>query len=147
MPIPFARGVARFNQRVTNRLLDPVVWYLPGFGRIVHVGRRTGDLHRAPMLAFPGPDRRTVTFALTYGPEAEWVQNALAAGWVDFESRRGGRIRLVRPRLVHDRERRAMPWLVRHALGLLAVDDFLVADVAAGDATDEPRRGRTAGRG
>jgi deazaflavin-dependent oxidoreductase (nitroreductase family) len=128
--IPLARHVARFSQRVTNRLLDPIVWHLPGFGRIAHLGRRTGRLHRAPMMAFPSRDGRTMAFALTYGPDAEWVRNALAAGWVDFESRRG-RLHLVRPRVVRDPRRRAMPWLVRPALALLRVDDFLEADVAA----------------
>jgi deazaflavin-dependent oxidoreductase (nitroreductase family) len=129
VPIPFARQVARFNQRVTNRLLDPIVWHLPGFGRIAHLGRRTGRVHRAPMMAFPSRDRRTVAFALTYGGDAEWVRNALAAGWVDFESRRG-RVHLVRPRLVHDPRRRATPWPFRPALALLRVADFLEADVA-----------------
>jgi hypothetical protein len=80
-------------------------------------------------MAFPSRDRRTVAFALTYGGDAEWVRNALAAGWVDFESRRG-RVHLVRPRLVHDPRRRATPWPFRPALALLRVADFLEADVA-----------------
>jgi len=80
MPLPFARQVATFNQRVTNPILGPIVWYLPRFGRIEHVGRRSGRRFVAPMLAFPSRDRRRMTFALTYGPEAEWVRNALAAG-------------------------------------------------------------------
>src|SRR3954447_22765597 len=51
VPIPCARRVAAFNRRVTNPILDPIVWYLPAFGRIEHVGRRTGKVHRAPMMA------------------------------------------------------------------------------------------------
>lgn len=82
------------------------------------------------MMAFRGGDRRHLTFALTYGPEASWVRNALAAGEVVFDSRRGGRLHLVEPRVIHDPQRRAMPWLVRRVLGVMHVDDFLEATIA-----------------
>jgi len=134
MPLPFARQIAAFNRRVTNPILGPIVWYLPRFGRIEHVGRRSGRRFVAPMLAFPSRDRRRLTFALTYGPDAGWVRNALVAGQVVFESRWSGRLRLVEPRLIHDPRRRAMPWLVRRGLGLMQVNDFLEAIVA----TDDP---------
>jgi hypothetical protein len=129
VPIPFARQVAAFNNRVTNRILGPIVWYLPFFGRIEHVGRRSGTRHVSPMMAFRSRDRRRLTFALTYGPEAEWVKNALAAGTVAFDSLWSGRLRLVNPRLIHDERRRAMPWLVRRALGVMRVNDFLEATI------------------
>jgi deazaflavin-dependent oxidoreductase (nitroreductase family) len=128
--MPFPQSVARFNQHVTNRLLGPLVEFLPFFGTIEHVGRTTGKLHRAPMMAFPLRPRRKATFALTYGPEAHWVKNALASGEVTFESRWAGRLRLVEPRVVHDPRRRAMPWLVRQALRVMGVADFLEARVA-----------------
>jgi hypothetical protein len=130
VPIPFARRVAAFNRRVTNPILGPIVWHLPGFGRIEHVGRRTGRRHVAPMMAFRGDGGRTLTFALTYGPDAEWVRNTLASGGAVFDSRWSGRVRLVEPRVVHDPRRIAMPWLVRQALGVMRVDDFLTARVA-----------------
>jgi hypothetical protein len=139
MPLPFARQVAAFNRRVTNPVLGPIVWYLPRFGRIEHVGRRSGRLHVAPMMAFPSRDRRTWMFALTYGPEAEWVRNALGAGSVTFESRWSGRVRLVEPRLIHDPHRRAMPWLVRRALGIMRVNDFLQASAAPADPPPAPQ--------
>jgi deazaflavin-dependent oxidoreductase (nitroreductase family) len=130
VPIPFARRVAAFNRRVTNPILGPIVWYLPTFGRIEHVGRTSGRRYRAPMMAFRSHDGRRITFALTYGPEANWVRNALAEGSVDFVSRWSGRLHLVAPRVIHDPARRAMPWLVRRALGVMQVDDFLEVDVA-----------------
>lgn len=132
MAIPFARRVAAFNRRVTNPILGPIVWYLPTFGRVEHVGRTTGRRYGAPMMAFRSPDGRRITFALTYGPEANWVRNALAHGSVDFVSRWSGRLHLVAPRVVHDPARRAMPWLVGRILGAMHVDDFLEADVADG---------------
>jgi hypothetical protein len=130
MAVPFARRIARFNHHVTNRILDPIVWFLPGFGRVDHVGRRTGRLHVAPMMGFPSRDGRTMTFALTYGPEAHWVQNALAAGRFGYRTRQGGRLELVEPRVYRDRARRAMPAPIRIPLRILGVDDFLVATVA-----------------
>lgn len=139
MPLPFARRVAAFNKRVTNPILGPIVWYLPRFGRVEHRGRRTGRQHVAPMMAFPSEGGRRLTFALTYGPEAEWVRNTLAAGTAGFDSRWTGRVRLVDPVVVHDPERRAMPWLVRHALGLMHVDDFLVATVVGPAPVDGDR--------
>jgi hypothetical protein len=135
MAIPFARTVARFNNRVTNRWLGPIVWYLPGFGRIEHVGRRTGRRHTSPMMAFGSGGGRRLTFALTYGPEADWVRNALAAGELTFDSRRTGRVRLTAPRLVHDPARRPVPRPIGWILQLMRVDDFLEATIADAPAT------------
>ncbi len=129
MAIPFARQVARLNQRFGNRLLGPITWYVPGFGRIEHRGRRTGRLHVAPMLGFRSADGRHVAFALTYGREAQWVQNALVAGEIWYETRQGSRVHLVEPRVVHDPARRAVPWPVRIPLALIRVDEFLVATI------------------
>jgi hypothetical protein len=127
MAIPFARQVAVFNKHVTNRILGPITWYLPMFGRIEHVGRTTGRRYVAPMIAFRDDGGRRLTFALTYGPEASWVMNALAAGEFVFDSRWSGRLHLVHPQVIHDPKRRAMPWIVRRALGVMRVDDFLEA--------------------
>ncbi|MEP6637891.1 MAG: nitroreductase family deazaflavin-dependent oxidoreductase [Chloroflexota bacterium] len=134
MPIPFARQVAAFNKHVTNRILGPITWYLPTFGRIEHLGRKSGRRFVAPMMAFRSSDLRRLTFALTYGPEAEWVRNALAAGELIFDSRWSGRLRLVEPRLIHDPKRRAMPAIVRQVLGVMRVDDFLEAAIERPDA-------------
>ena len=125
MPVPFARQIARFNRRVTNPILGPITWYVPWFGRIEHVGRKTGQRHIAPMMAFRSRDRRRLTFALTYGPEAQWVKNAVAADEVTFDSRWSGRLRLAHIRIIHDPERRAVPRIVRVGLGVMQVDDFL----------------------
>ena len=130
MAVPFAKRIAAFNHRVTNPILDPIVWFLPGFGRIEHVGRRTGRRHVAPMMGFPSPDGRRVTFALTYGPDTNWVRNVLAAGRFSYRTRTGGEMELLDPVVRRDPTRAAMPRLVRPFLGLLAVDEFLEARVA-----------------
>jgi deazaflavin-dependent oxidoreductase (nitroreductase family) len=126
---PLGRSVARFNQRVTNRLTGPVAPRLPGFGVIVHRGRRSGIERRTPVNVFRrGPQ---VAIALTYGTEAGWVKNVLAAGGCDLETR-GRRLHLVDPRVVHDPGRRPVPAPVRVPLAALGVDDFLMMSVADG---------------
>ena len=132
MPLPQLLG--RINRRVTNPILWPIVGRLPrsGFGRIVHVGRRTGRVYRTPMLGFGRGDR--IVFALTYGPHTQWVRNVLAAGSCDFETRRSTR-HLVEPRLVHDPERRLVPPMVGSVLGWLGVDDFLEMRVTSAQET------------
>jgi deazaflavin-dependent oxidoreductase (nitroreductase family) len=131
MPLPHLLG--RFNVLVTNPLLWPIVRRLPGgrFGRVVHVGRRSGRVYRTTMLAFPHGDR--VVFALTYGPDAQWVRNVLARGACEFETRQGAR-HLVDPRLVRDRDRRLVPSIVRPMLGWIRAYDFL--ELTVGETAD-----------
>jgi len=116
------RWLARFNRRVTNRVTRPVAAYLPGFGVVVHTGRKTHRRYRTPVNVFPRPGGYVI--ALTYGPDAQWVRNVLASGGCALETR--GRTRLLtRPRLFHDEQRRSVPAPVRLVLGLLHVADFL----------------------
>jgi deazaflavin-dependent oxidoreductase (nitroreductase family) len=121
MPLP--KRLARFNLTVTNRVTGPFARWLPGFGVLEHVGRRSGRTFRTPVNLFHHGDEYVV--ALTYGADSQWVRNVLAAGEVDVQTR-GGRIHLVEPRVVHDPRRTRVPGPVRAALGLLDVDDFVV---------------------
>jgi len=63
--------------------------------------------------------------ALTYGPNAEWVKNVLAAGGCELEVR-GRRRRLVEPRVIVDPRRRLVPAAVRAILRLVGVSHFLI---------------------
>jgi deazaflavin-dependent oxidoreductase (nitroreductase family) len=120
MPLP--RAVARINRRVTNRLLTGLATRLPGFGVVVHTGRRSRRQYRTPVSVFRRGDRFTI--ALTYGLNSDWVRNVLAEGGCALETR-GRTLRLSRPRLYHDESRRAVPTPVRLVLGLVNVNDFL----------------------
>jgi deazaflavin-dependent oxidoreductase (nitroreductase family) len=131
MPLPLALG--RFNARITNRVLGPVVTRMPGFGYVEHRGRRSGRGYRTPVLAFRHGDR--MTFAATYGTDADWVQNLIAAGGGTFAQRRG-RWTLSAPRLYHDLTRSAVPWPVRVVLRLLDAADFLEVRASAIQATE-----------
>ena len=114
--------LARFNVAFTNRLMLPIAGVLPWFGIVEHVGRRSGRRYRTPVNVFRRGDR--YLFALTYGPQSEWVHNVLAGGGCTLVSR-GRRFALMEPRRFRDRRRRDMPWIVRIGLGVLNVSEFL----------------------
>jgi deazaflavin-dependent oxidoreductase (nitroreductase family) len=121
MPLP--KRLARFNIRVTNPVLGPFARLLPGFGVVLHVGRRSGRAYRTPVNLFRRGDRYVI--ALTYGADSQWVRNVLAAGAVDVETR-GRRIHLVAPEVVHDPRRSLVPSPARQMIGLANVTDFMV---------------------
>jgi deazaflavin-dependent oxidoreductase (nitroreductase family) len=120
MPLP--RAVARINRWVTNRLLTGLATRLPGFGVVIHIGRRSRRQYRTPVNVFRRGDR--FIFALTYGLNSDWVRNVLAEGGCALETR-GRTLRLSRPRLFHDESRYAVPAPVRLVLGIVNVYDFL----------------------
>jgi len=114
--------MANFNRHVTNRLLGRLATRLPGFGVVLHVGRRSGRLHRTPVNVFR--THEGYVFALTYGASAEWVRNVVAAKGCELTTR-GRTQRLGNPRLVHDERRVRLPAVVRAALRLGGVSEFL----------------------
>lgn len=97
MPAP--RWLARANRHGLNRVMPRLARHAPGFGVVIHRGRRSGR-------------------------ESEWVRNVLAASGCQLETR--GRVLTIdQPRLFHDTSREAVPALVRGPLRLLSVADFL----------------------
>ncbi|TMQ92370.1 nitroreductase family deazaflavin-dependent oxidoreductase [Actinomadura soli] len=129
MPIP--KFVARVNRVATNRVTGLFAGRAPGWGIVLHKGRRTGRVHRTPINIFREPGGYVA--ALTYGTDSDWVKNTVAAGGCDLEWR-GKRVRLTDPRIVHDPARKAVPAAVRPILGLAGVNDFLHLSV------EEPRQ-------
>lgn len=120
MPLP--RALGRFNRRVTNRFLGPIVGHLPWFGILEHVGRRSGRAYRTPVMLFGSGDRRVI--AMTYGPDSDWARNVVAAGDAVIVQR-GRAIHLSDPRIVHDPERRRVPRPIRWGLQVIGAADFL----------------------
>jgi deazaflavin-dependent oxidoreductase (nitroreductase family) len=125
MPLP--RQLARFNRRVTNRVLGPLARFLPGFAVVSHVGRRSGRIYRTPVNLFRRADGYVI--ALTYGAESQWVRNVLAAGRAEIETR-GRRLELVDPQVVRDPSRSSVPRPVRVALRVINVEEFMLLDRA-----------------
>jgi deazaflavin-dependent oxidoreductase (nitroreductase family) len=111
-----------FTIRFVNPLTRLVAGWLPGFGILQYRGRTSGKTYRTPMNVFRRGDH--MVFALTYGPDVQWVKNVLAAG--ELEVRTMGRtLHLVEPELFHDPDQREMPFVIRPFLHAMRVTEFL----------------------
>lgn len=127
------RGLARFNRHVTNPVLGTLVPHVPGFAMIVHVGRKSGKTYHTPVNLFRTGDGGYLV-ALTYGRNADWVRNVIAHDGCEALIRNRP-VRLARPRVIHDPQRRAVPAPARFILGLVGVEDFLELHADSGDST------------
>jgi deazaflavin-dependent oxidoreductase (nitroreductase family) len=123
--VPFPRRLARFNRRVTNRLAVPIAGRVPGLGVVVHTGRRSGRLYRAPVCAFRRPGGYVI--ALVYGAESDWPKNVLAAGGCTLLTH-GAAVPLTAPRRVHTGRHRSVSAPARAVLRMLGVRDYLELD-------------------
>jgi deazaflavin-dependent oxidoreductase (nitroreductase family) len=123
----FPRRLARWNKAGLNRVTRHTAPLTPGMGVVIHRGRRSGRSYQTPVNVFRTEDG--FIFALTYGPDSDWVRNVLAAGGCELRTRRRT-IRLVAPRLVHDESRRGIRPLERQVLRAFGVADFLSLETA-----------------
>ena len=128
------RWVAAFNLAITNRVTSPFASRLPGFGLLTHVGRKSGRFYRTPVNVFRTPDGFMI--ALTYGQEAHWTQNVLAAGGCRLDTR-GHSYQLSAPTVVHDPSRAKFPFPVRIILRIIGAADFLRLSEAHGHAAPQ----------
>jgi deazaflavin-dependent oxidoreductase (nitroreductase family) len=120
MPIPLTVG--KLNKVGLNHLTRPVARHLPGFGVVHHRGRRSGREFQTPVNVFAVDGGYVI--ALTYGPDADWVRNVLAADGCRLET--GGRVvACSSPHLYRDPARRHIRPVERAVLGLLHVEYFL----------------------
>jgi deazaflavin-dependent oxidoreductase (nitroreductase family) len=120
MPIPKVVGL--WNKVGLNRLTRHIAPWMPGFGVIVHRGRRSGRRYQTPVNVFSAGNGYVI--ALTYGPQTDWVKNVLAAG--GCELRTGGQtVQLGSPHLFHDQSRSSIRPFERQVLRILNVADFL----------------------
>jgi deazaflavin-dependent oxidoreductase (nitroreductase family) len=70
--------LARFNKYATNPVQRLWAGRLPGMAVLEHVGRRSGNWYRTPLIVFGTADG--VAVLLTYGPDRDWLKNVRAAG-------------------------------------------------------------------
>ncbi len=117
-----ARRLARFNKHVTNRLIAPLAVHLPGFAVVTHVGRRSGRTYRTPVNVFSRDGQ--FVFALTYGRDAQWVQNVLEAGQCELTTR-GRTYALSNPEIFRDETRRVAARIARPMLRVVGAGDFM----------------------
>ena len=122
MPGSRMKFVEPFTSHVFNRFARRFAGRMPGFAIVRYRGRRSGRAYRTPVNVFRDGD--DYLFALTYGSDAQWVQNVLAAGQAELEV--GGTTVGVRDsRIFIDPSRRLMPLPVRVILRLVGVEEFL----------------------
>jgi deazaflavin-dependent oxidoreductase (nitroreductase family) len=121
-PPRLGRRMARFNRAVTNKVSIHLAGWVPGLGIVIHVGRRTRTVYRTPVNVYRTKDG--FRFALTYGPDAEWVRNAMAHGAVRLITRRK-EYELTEPELVTDFDRQHVPALGRAIMRFMRVTQFL----------------------
>jgi deazaflavin-dependent oxidoreductase (nitroreductase family) len=144
--VAFPAWLARFNKLVTNPILRPVAARAPYFGVVVHRGRVSGRVYRTPVNVFQRGEE--FIFALTYGPDRDWVRNLMNQGRFML-IHRGRRTELIEPRLWEADEVPAeIPAAARAILRRASVHTFLLARRAHGrtgrDERPGPPRVRTA---
>lgn len=123
MPLPM--WVTRVNLRVANPVIGMLSDDLPPLATLHHVGRTSGRRFRTPIMAFPSPDHRRITIALTYGPQVQWLRN-IEAGRPARLVRRRRVLALSDPVRLHGAEgARSVPRWTRLALRALGTDEFV----------------------
>jgi deazaflavin-dependent oxidoreductase (nitroreductase family) len=81
-----------------NKMISPIAGrrHSP-YARLEHVGRRSGRLYSTPVGAFPYEDGFVI--GLSYGADADWCRNIIAAGHATL-TWRGQTFALERPEFI-----------------------------------------------
>jgi deazaflavin-dependent oxidoreductase (nitroreductase family) len=116
------RWLAKINIAFTNRITSLFAGWLPRFGILTHVGRKSGKVYRTPVNVFRASNGFII--ALTYSSQSEWVKNVLAAGGCELKSR-GKKYQLSSPNVVRDPTRRRFPIPVRVVLRIVGADEYM----------------------
>jgi deazaflavin-dependent oxidoreductase (nitroreductase family) len=121
------RWLAKINIAFTNRITSLFAGWLPGFGILTHVGRKSGKLYGTPINVFRAPNGFVI--ALTYSSQSEWVKNVLAAGGCELKTR-GKKYHLSSPEVVRDPTRRRFPIPVRIVLRIVGADEYMQLSIS-----------------
>lgn len=116
------RWLAKINIIFTNRITSLFAGWLPGFGILTHVGRKSEKFYRTPVNVFRAPNGFVV--ALTYSSQCEWVKNVVAAGGCEVKTHRR-KYQLSAPSVVRDPTRRRFPIPVRIVLRIVGADEYM----------------------
>jgi deazaflavin-dependent oxidoreductase (nitroreductase family) len=118
--------MARFN-RAPNRLFRVIAGWFPGFGVVVHRGRRSGLVYRTPVKLFRR--EQWIVIACVYGSDSGWVTNVVAAGGCEL-LHLGRRTSFEGVEVVRDESRRLVPWIARPVFRFLRVAEFVLLEPA-----------------
>jgi deazaflavin-dependent oxidoreductase (nitroreductase family) len=116
------RWLAKISIAFTNQVTSLFAGWLPGFGILTHVGRKSGKVYRTPINVFRASNGFII--ALTYSSQSEWVKNVLAAGGCELKTR-GKKYQLSSPNVVHDPTRQRFPIPVRFVLRIVGADEYM----------------------
>jgi deazaflavin-dependent oxidoreductase (nitroreductase family) len=116
------RWLAKITIAFTNRITGRFAGWLPGFGILTHVGRKSGKVYRTPINVFRASNGFII--ALTYSSQSEWVKNVLAAGGCELQTR-GNKYQLSAPNVVRDPTRWRFPFPVRIVLRIVGADEYM----------------------
>jgi deazaflavin-dependent oxidoreductase (nitroreductase family) len=116
------RWLAKINILFTNRLTSLFAGWLPGFGILMHAGRKSGKVYRTPVNVFRASNGFVI--ALTYSSQSEWVKNVLAAGGCELQTCRKN-YQLSAAQVVRDPTRRRFPIPVRLVLRIVGADEYM----------------------
>ena len=116
------RWLAKINIAFTNRITGLFAGWLPGFGILKHLGRKSGRVYRTPVNVFRASNGFII--ALTYGSQSEWVKNVLATGGCELRTR-GKRYELSAPKVVRDSTRKRFPFPVRLVLRTVGANEYM----------------------
>jgi deazaflavin-dependent oxidoreductase (nitroreductase family) len=125
--MPLHRSLAEFNRRYTNKVSRHVAGWLPGFGIVIHTGRRSGRTYETPVNVFRA--KGGFVLALTYG-RADWVQNVMAAGSAQLRTRRRLHV-IANPRIIAAPRHPDLPLVPRKILSWIDVAEELRVDADA----------------
>ncbi|MRH88532.1 nitroreductase family deazaflavin-dependent oxidoreductase [Nocardia sp. SYP-A9097] len=125
MPLP--QTLARINRRISNPVLGVMARVAPGFGIVIHTGRKSGRVYRSPVMVFQRDGGYRI--ALTYGRDVDWLKNIRAAESFEFETR-GRTVTLTDPVVGHDASAAWAPPGIRQVLTALAVEYYVQARLA-----------------
>jgi deazaflavin-dependent oxidoreductase (nitroreductase family) len=120
MVLPHA--LANFNRHVTNPTAGLVAGRAPGFGIVLHKGRKSGRSYRTPVMVFEQDGAYRI--ALTYGRNVDWVKNISAAGTFALETR-GHVVELTDPVVRRDPSAAWAPVGVRQVLKTISADCYV----------------------
>jgi deazaflavin-dependent oxidoreductase (nitroreductase family) len=116
------RRLAVLNKHFGNHVVGGILPKFPGFGTVLHRGRKSGKQYRTPVKLLRTGDRYVIS--LPYGPQCDWVRNVMAAGGCDLVTRTG-QIHLEAPRVYVDREQKDIPPLLKPLLRRTKTFDFI----------------------
>ena len=117
------KAIARINRVGINQITRHFAGRVPPFAMLIHRGRRSGREYRTPIMTFRCGDRLIIV--LTYGPDTDWVRNLCKAGGGELIYR-GRSYELREPTWIDSgRAAPCLPPIVRIALRVMRVGDFL----------------------